>query len=404
MKKRILLVDDERPLLDALRARLHTLRDKFEMVFVESGQRALVELEQQAFDVIVTDMRMPLMDGFELLNLVRERWPAVIRIVLSGYSEVGQSHRLLAVAHQYLSKPCEPQHLEHAVSRCTQLHEVLAEPALRELVGQIGQLPAMPRISAALREATERGSASIDEIARLISSDPAIAARVLQVVNSAFFRLARNIKRIDAAVTYLGFVAIRSIALSVEVFSQWRPNAALSDFDPQMLQMQAQKVAAVARALTRSSSMSDDALLAGLLHNIGYWILVQERPEQMKQALQIARERGIPLHEAERDVFGATHAEIGAYLLGLWGLPYDIVEAVAFQYSSKSIAQRSFDVLAVLATAKALVAQCAPEDRFGLASAGNSDVAQSCLESASAPFTWAQALLWAEQALGELQQ
>src|SRR5690606_8031014 len=158
-------VDDDRLLLDGLRGRLHTLRDAWEMVFVESGPRAITELEQGKFDVIVTDMRMPGMDGLELLKVVRERWPEVMRIVLSGYSDTGASGRLLTEAHQYLSKPCDAAQLTAAIARCEELHARLAGAKLRALVGSIGGLPSMPKISAALREASERGDASVKEIA-----------------------------------------------------------------------------------------------------------------------------------------------------------------------------------------------------------------------------------------------
>ena len=102
--KRILFVDDESPVLEALRARLHRLADRWEMHFVESGERAVEELERGVFDVVITDMRMPRMDGAELLCIVSERWPDVIRIVLSGYAESQQTVRLVPYAHQFLGR------------------------------------------------------------------------------------------------------------------------------------------------------------------------------------------------------------------------------------------------------------------------------------------------------------
>lgn len=400
--KRVLFVDDERALLDGLRGRLRGLRDQWEMVFVESGSRAITEIEQRPVDVIVTDLRMPGMDGAQLLNIVRERSPEVIRIMLSGYAEEEQSARLLPVVHQYLSKPCDAQQLENVIKRCTQLHELLTEPRLRAVVGRIRQLPAMPRTYAALRDVSASADASVNDITKLISADPAIAARVLQVVNSAFFRLAKRITRIESAVIHLGFVAIRNIAMSVEVFSQWRRSTAPAGFDPEKLQAQAQRVAAVARSLAVGTPMADDALLAGLLHNIGYWVLVQECPREIEQALRIARERAIPMHEAEREVIGASHAEIGAYLLGIWGLPYCVIEAVAFQHSSQHIHQTQFDLLAALVTAKALVLAGTP-NAFGVTERVESMIDDDYLRLLKAPFDWAEAQRRAEQASGELQ-
>ena len=95
-------------------------------------------------DVIVTDMRMPAMDGAKLLEIVSGQWPEAIRIVLSGYAELEQTVRLVPFAHQYLSKPCQPQQLENVIERCLLLHELLNQPHLRAIVGRIRKLPSLP--------------------------------------------------------------------------------------------------------------------------------------------------------------------------------------------------------------------------------------------------------------------
>ena len=178
------------------------MRKRWELVFVESGARAITEIELRPFDAIVTDMRMPSMDGVQLLDIVAGRWPGIIRIVLSGYAEDEQTARLLPVAHQYLSKPCDPQILENVIDRCLGLHELLQEPRLRSVVGRIRQLPALPRTYSRLRDIMSKPEAGVAEVAAIISADSVIAAKVLQVVNSAFFRRARAITKIETAVTW----------------------------------------------------------------------------------------------------------------------------------------------------------------------------------------------------------
>jgi DNA-binding NtrC family response regulator len=113
--KRILFVDDESEGLAGLRTRLHRLHAKWEMKFVESDTEAIERMQERPYDVIVTDMRMPGMDGAKLLEIVSERWPQTVRIVLSGYADLQQTVRLVPVAHQYLSKPCQPQQLENVI-------------------------------------------------------------------------------------------------------------------------------------------------------------------------------------------------------------------------------------------------------------------------------------------------
>lgn len=358
--KRVLFVDDEPALLDGLRGRLRCLRSRWEMVFVESASRAITELELGAFDVVVSDVCMPEMDGVQLLATVAERWPATIRIVLSGHVQEEQSARVLTTAHQYLTKPCSAQQLENVIDRCMKLHELLTDPRLRKVVGRVTRLPALPQTYARLSNLMSDPNAGVGDIAKAVSADPAVTAKVLQMVNSSFFRLARRISRIDQAVNYLGFAAVRNIVMSVEVFSHWRTAPALADLAPDRLLARAQRVAAAAWALTAGTAIADDSLLAGLLHKIGYWVLLQECPEDVARAIAMARSESIALAEAERHVIGASHAEVGAYLLGLWGLPHAVVEAVAFQHAPAQVAHSQFDVLAALVIAESLTLSDTP--------------------------------------------
>jgi HD-like signal output (HDOD) protein/CheY-like chemotaxis protein len=388
---RILFADDEAPVLDGLRTRLYRQSGRWTMVFVESGARAIAELEQEAFDVIVTDMRMPGMDGAELLQNVSERWPQTIRIVLSGYAELQQALRLVPVAHQYLSKPCDAQRLVSAIDGCLHLHALLPRPELRALVGRVRTLPAMPRVYSKLRAVISHENVDVQEIAELLAADPVMAAKVLQMANSAFFRLARPTVNIDQAVSYLGVPAIRSMVTSPLIFSPWpkRGPSALVNFEE--LQSHAHGAAIAAQALATSASMRDEALLAGLLHDIGYWLLAHECPGPLANAVETAVAERIPLYEAEARVLGASHAQIGAYLLGLWGLPQSIVEAVAHHHAPYSVSQLKFEPLAALAVANALL----PTDdtnAFGVALVGGVKVDSTFLSGMNAPFDWAEAV------------
>jgi HD-like signal output (HDOD) protein len=297
---------------------------------------------------------------------------------------------LLPIAHQFVDKPCDAHHIENVIERCLQLHELLTEPRLRAVLGCIRSLPAMPRTYARLQAAMAKEEACVAEIASIVQDDPAIAAKVLQAVNSAFFRLARTITRIDQAVSYLGFNTLRAVVMSVEVACMWKLKRSCSAIDPELLQEHAKRVAAAARALCTEPSMADEALLAGLLHNIGYWVLLQECPDDLSRALRLAQSQAIPLHEAEREIIGASNAQLGAYLLGLWGLPYSVIEAVAFRHAAGRIRQSRFDVLAALVTADGLVPQSDPA--FARLSAPVETAAgQAYLNSLHAPFDWAEA-------------
>lgn len=388
--KRILFVDDEAQVLAGLRSRLHRLRSEWDMAFVESGAEALALLAQGPFDVIVTDVQMPQMNGAELLRVVSREWPQMVRILLSGYSDSAQIARLATLAHQSLTKPCAPQQLEGVVNRCLALQGLLDAPHLRAVVGRIRTVPAMPQVYSKLRAALADEATSARQVAELIAAEPAVTAKVLQMVNSAFFRLARRITRIDQAVAYLGFTAIRNLTLTAEVFSSWSQSGAPAAFDFDRMQSHIQAVATAASALARGTGFADDAVLAGLLHDIGYWVLGAELPDELARAVDLALRKRMVLEAAETAVIGASHAEIGAYLLGIWGLPYPVVEAVAHHHAPERVGAQEFDTLAALAVAHSLV----PENDAGAFETPlvpDARVDAAYLEAVHAPFSWPEA-------------
>lgn len=355
--KRILFVDDERELLNSLRARLYKRRSEWEMVFVESAAAALAEMEKTPADLIVTDVRMPGMDGREFLSIVKVRWPKTIRIVLSGYAEQIQLLQLVSLAQQYLSKPCDVLLLENIIERCLHLHDLLEGEQLRSVVGRVSSLPTMPKVYAQLQAALAEPDISTAKMAGIIAQDAAIATKILQVANSAFFRLPKPMSRIKDAVAYLGFGSIRNLVMSAEVFSQWQHTSGPQALQAEQLQTHALASAAACAALAAGTPLADDAWLTGLVHDIGYWVLMKECPAQLQQALQLANAEGISTYAAEKQIIGATHAEVGAYLLGVWGLPYSLVEAVAYHHTPQAVAHHAFDLLGILVVAHSLLDQ-----------------------------------------------
>ena len=384
--KDILFVDDDRDLLDSVRARLYKHRHDWNMKFVLSGDEGIAALEQQHFDLVVSDVRMPGMDGGQLLTVVKQRWPTSMRIIVSGYSDPVQAVRLTSLAHQYVAKPCDGRELENIIERCFHLQDLLGQESLRKVVGSIGKLPAMPKTYGLLQSAMAQPSVTAAEIGDIVNADAAIASKVLQITNSAFFRLRKPMVRIKDAVTYLGFATVRNLVLSAEIFSQWQAKG-LGDVDPEQLQTHAQSAAAACKALAGGRASPDDAWLAGLLHDIGYWILIQECPKDLASAIELARREALPLLECERRITGATHAELGAYLLGLWGLPYTIVEAVALHHTPKAITPHGYDLVGALAVSHSLIDSANAYAIFP-PSRPDDSLDASYLASLNAPFDW----------------
>lgn len=360
MAKRILFVDDQANVLEALRRQLHPYRHEWEMVFVESGAEALRRLEAAPFDVLVTDMRMPGMSGSDLLQAVRQQYPQVVRIVLSGHTDLMQIERTLGTAHQYLSKPCDAATLRATLMRACAVQERLADPNLRRLVGQMATLPSRPDLFGELVRELESENASIQRIGELIGRDVAMTAKLLQIVNSSFFGLPRRVESPAQAACYLGLNILRPVVLSSGIFSRLATPLP-AGYTIEMLTEHSLAVSRLAERMAKSVSaerqFANDALLAGLVHDVGQLVLASGAARDFEQALALARHEGLPLHVAERQVLGTDHAAVGAYLLALWGLPASVVEAAAYHHDPAAAGDPALGTLALVHLANVLVKQ-----------------------------------------------
>ena len=366
MKKHVLFVDDDPGILEGLRNRLRRQRSKWEMTFVESGREALEVLDARPTDVIVTDMRMPEMDGAALLARVQEEHPEVARIVLTGYAEMESTLRAVPIAHQFLTKPCDVGVLENVVERACALGTLLRDETVRRIVGKIETLPPVPRVYSQLTAALSDADTSIDDVSRILKQDMALCAKLLQIVNSGFFRLARTVARIEDAVSYLGFNTIKQVVLAVEVFHC--ADVGKTPIPLEALQNHALLVGNLASRFFDDRQNRGDAFIAGLLHDIGKLVLVVNLPEHLVETLdEMDRER-CTMHRAEVRLHGVSHAEIGGYLLGLWGLPYPIVEAVANHHEPGRVDTTEFGLLAATHIADAIVHEGSGAGRAGGAS------------------------------------
>lgn len=192
MKRRILFVDDEPNVLQGLQRMLRPMRSEWEMEFAGGGEEALQKMEQAPFDVIVSDMRMPGMNGAQLLKEVARRYPDTVRIVLSGHSDREYILQLVTTTHQYLAKPCDAQTIKDTVNRACALRDLLTSKELSALVSQVKSLPSLPSLYTRIIEILQSDDPSLQKIGQIVSEDIAMSAKVLQLVNSSFFGIARR--------------------------------------------------------------------------------------------------------------------------------------------------------------------------------------------------------------------
>lgn len=335
MKTRILFVDDEPKVLQGLKRMLHSMRSEWDMTFAISAQEALNVLSQQPYDVIVSDMRMPGVDGAQLLTEVKRCYPRMVRLILSGESAEQCILRSVGPSHQFLSKPCDPEMLKETIVRARTLSTLLDEGPVKELVAQITSVPSLPTLYIELLELLKSPDATIKEAGAIIEKDIAMTAKILQLVNSAYFGIPRKVSSVVQAVSFLGLETVKTLVLSVEVFSQFDLSK-LPNFSVDGLWRHSVGTATYARKIAQAENLdrkvTDTAFMVGMLHDVGKLVLAANLPEQFGRTIDLANDRGISHAQAERDVYGTTHAEVGAYLLGLWGFPILVAESVAYHH------------------------------------------------------------------------
>ncbi|NWJ39934.1 MAG: HDOD domain-containing protein [Geothrix sp.] len=335
LKQQILFVDDEPMVLQGLQRILRPLRGEWDMVFAESGGRALELMAGHPFDVIVSDMRMPGMNGAELLREVMRRHPTTVRMVLSGHADKDLVTQCVGVAHQYISKPCDPEQLKAMVRNACALAGKLVDDEVKRVIGAIDRLPNVPEVYVELKQALSREESDPRVLGEIIQKDPGMTAKILKLVNSAFFGLRRTINHPQEAVAYLGIDIVKTLVLSNSIFQQSQPFQTRT-FGISDVWHHSMAVAAGAKAIAQAEGLDrvlqEEAFVGGILHDVGVLILASNFPDLYNRAVELVTEEHVLLPTAEQEMFGVTHAEVGAYLLGLWGLPAGILKIVSLHH------------------------------------------------------------------------
>jgi putative nucleotidyltransferase with HDIG domain len=357
MKKRILFVDDEPMILKGIQRTLRKMRDVWDMTFASSAAEALAVLDNNPMDVIISDIKMPEMDGSQLLAEVKQHHPHVVRLVLSGHVEQETTIKSVQFAHQCLSKPCDVKVLKQTLAKLFALRDILSDNSLKKIVSQIESLPSLPTIYTEIIAEMQSEDPSIKKISEIIEKDVSMTAKILQVVNSVFFGLSQRIGNPKQAVMLLGLETIKSLVLSVKIFSEFSQKK-YSWFDIDAIFKHSISVSSYAKAIVKNEKMDQDlinySLMAGLLHDLGKLILATNFKDTYQQVLTESQNSDHQLWELERETFGTSHAEIGAYLMGLWNLENPIIEAIAFHHCPAKSASHQMGLLAVVHVANAL--------------------------------------------------
>lgn len=351
MKLSILFVDDEINIIAGYKRMLHSLRKEWNLIFTTSGKEALEIIESNPIDVVISDIRMPGIDGTQLLTKVKEKYPHIVRITLSGYANDNMALRNTRIVHQSLSKPTTPEIIKFTIEKAYKLRQHLQNSELLALINGIDDLPSLPEVYLKLEEEINSKNSSLDNLSKIISTDPIITAKILQLTNSAFFGLPHRISNITQALNYLGINIIQNLVLTIKLFKSLdsrNPNSAIY----QGIWNHSNKVAFISKHIATLVNLpkldNEDSYLGGLLHDIGKIVLL-EKIEGIKI------DYDLKFDEYEARFNNTTHADVGAYLLGIWGIPDTIVEAVAYHHTTENILFENFTPASIVTLSNRIV-------------------------------------------------
>jgi len=355
-RPRILFVDDEPNVLQGLQRMLRYMRAEWDMRFVGSGGEALDLMAKEPFAAVVSDMRMPGMDGAQLLAEVRKRFPGTVRVILSGYSDAESVLRTVVPAHQFLAKPCSEQDLVDVIHRAFELTRVLESETLRRLLAGLKSLPTPSETYFALVDYMKRPDASASGLADIIGRDVAMTAELLKLTNSSYFALSSRVSSPLQAVRILGFEILGALILRIGIFRSFQGLPEMGKL-VEAVNRDSFLVARIARRIAKLEGGDlrgqEDAYCAAMLSSIGLLVLLDHHPDQVTR-VKAAVAAGASSLDAEQEVFGANQFQVGAYLLGLWGFNKPVVEAVAFLGQPSIAPIRKLDTAGIVHAARVL--------------------------------------------------
>lgn len=331
-KLSVLFVDDDARMLSSLGRLVSARRLDWAVRSATGGREALNALKELSCDVIVCDADLHDMSGSALLAQVKDRWPMTLRILLTEQMTSKPASSLLKAAHQLLAKPCPADQLVEAVESVSALRSLYMNEAVLAIVHRLEHLPVLPRVYVELVEELRRSACSAASLGTIIARDMGFAAGILKIVNSPYFGLSRRVESPQQAVSFLGVGILKGLVIYERVFKTMDPGK-YPGFNVERLWAHCLDTARCLKAVAKSAGLGgrdlDHAFSAGLLHDIGKVVLAEGCPAEFREVLGKSQAENLPLAEAEAALLGVTHAEVGAYVLGLWGFPQAVVDAIA---------------------------------------------------------------------------
>lgn len=328
--KNILFIDSDKSQLDDLKKQLASINKRWEIQFASTSEEAMEHLRTCPFDVIASDFCVEGFAGYELLEEIKTRQPGSIRFIISETINSENCLEYVNYAHQFMTKPYVASELIAKIKKSLRLKNILLNERAAKGVASIEDLPSLPDLYITLERELRKEDVVVSDIGKLIGEDMGMTAGLLKLVNSPFFGLYSKVTKPEQAATLLGLDNLKGLVLGIHMFNSTKDVSL--DFSIAELGAHCQYTALMARAIIKAENgnnkLAEHTFLAGFMHDIGKLVLATSYTEEYSTILSIVREASIPVQEAEKDILGFTHAEVGAYLLAIWGFDEDIIEAI----------------------------------------------------------------------------
>lgn len=325
----------------------------------DSGQGAYATLDTKRIAAIVAHDRLPDVQTLAFLEQVRKTHPNVARLVNAPSTapeavmlsmKVAHAASQVGVGHKGVSE------LLDAVERTSRVQHRIHSDQVRSVTNGLDRLPAVPSTYFELVRLAGRSDVSVQDVSNVIERDPVMCVKILQLVNSAFFGMTRRVAAIQQAVSMLGIDLLKGMVLSAHVFATFEAQKA-GGFSLELFQKYSIGVARLAKAIAPQNRSTEAVFTTGLVHDIGKMILAIRFPEKFAAINQCVAETGAAVQEVERAYLGTTHSEVGAAMLDMWGLPWPVIEAVAYHHCPFELSAGltgDFSLLAAIHAADAL--------------------------------------------------
>lgn len=357
MSKRILFFAVAAAEREVVQAEFCRPQEGWEKCVAGDFDEAIALVAAKPVDAIVVDCG-PDDAGVKLLNWATEHHPKIARVLMAEAAEHEGALRVLRGPHQFLAKPVTPEVIVGTVESMMLLNSLIPNEVLLTLASRIKSLPPMPSLYFQIVARLKSPDCSAQSVAEILTKDMAMTTRLLQVVNSGGFGLSRRVTEMTEVVNLLGLEEIKSLVLGVHLFETHERIKPLY-FSISQVWRHSTAVAVAARTICRMETgdedLANEAYLAGLLHDLGKLVLQNNLEAQYNEVQRKAKTDGRRLWEVEAGEFGVSHAEIGGYVMGRWGMPMPLIDAVSLHHQPGRSPGQNFSALAAVHVANALV-------------------------------------------------